>query len=106
MQTPEFVKFLNSLNDADASELIKKIEQIQSIGMPTAISKAWVKKIDRNLYEIRSRLGSNIQRALYFQVLNEKYLILCGFTKKTQKTPRHEINKAKRIRARYLKGNS
>ena len=38
----------------------------------------WVKKLDNNLYEIRSKFGSNIQRAIYFQKVNNEYIITHG----------------------------
>jgi phage-related protein len=50
---------------------------------------------------MRSKVGSNIQRALYFQKINQIYVITHGFTKKTEKTPRAEIEKAERIMRRY-----
>ena len=54
-----------------------------------------------NLFEIRSKVGSNIQRALYFHVHNGNYLITHGFTKKTNKTPKREIEHAKRVRLEW-----
>ncbi|MDO5457923.1 MAG: type II toxin-antitoxin system RelE/ParE family toxin [Atopococcus tabaci] len=50
---------------------------------------------------MRSKFGSNIQRAFYFQLIDDTYIITSGFTKKTQKTPLNEINKAKNIRKRF-----
>lgn len=46
-----------------------------------------LKKLESNLYEIRSQRSSNIQRALYFQVQGTQYVITNAFTKKSQKTP-------------------
>ena len=60
-----------------------------------------VKKLDYEIYEIRSKISSNIQRALYFHKDNNKYIITHGFTKKTQKTPIKEIQHAKMIKAEY-----
>lgn len=60
-----------------------------------------MKKLDYEIYEIRSKYASNIQRALYFHVSHNKYIITHGFTKKTQKTPTREIQRAKRIKAEY-----
>jgi len=66
----------------------------------------WVKLIEKDLYEIRSKLASNIQRAFYFQVVNNEYYITSGFTKKTQKTPKREIDKAKEIKRKFWEENS
>ena len=60
-----------------------------------------IKKLDTEIYEIRSKVSSNIQRALYFHVKNNQYIITHGFTKKTQKTPKREIIHAKQIRREF-----
>jgi len=53
------------------------------------------------LYEARIQLGSNIWRVFCF-FDNEKLVILLnGFQKKTQKTPKNEINKALRLMLEY-----
>lgn len=64
----------------------------------------WIKKLDDNLYELRSKQSSNIQRAIYFQKEQNKYLITHGFTKKQEKTPLKEIKHAKMIRKKYWEG--
>lgn len=84
-QSPEFAEFLKSLPEKDRKKLIATILAIQSYGIQTAIKMQWVKKLESNLYEIRSKLGSNIQRAIYFQVKNEHYYITHGFKKKLRK---------------------
>ncbi len=40
---------------------------------------------EKNLYELRSKVAKNIQRALYFHVEDTRYVITHEFTKKTQK---------------------
>ncbi len=54
------------------------------------------------LYEVRVELGSNIFRA--FCCFDEGSLVVLfnGFQKKTQKTPRSEIQKAERLKAEYF----
>lgn len=64
----------------------------------------WIRKLDKNLYEIRCQFSNNIQRAIYFHREDDKYVITHGFTKKTQKTPPNEIKKAKRLLRKYLWG--
>lgn len=71
------------------------------MGLQDAIKMQWVKKLDSNLYELRSQVGKNIQRAIYFQKIDNQYLITHGFTKKSQKTPVREINRAIRIKDNY-----
>jgi len=55
------------------------------------------------LYEARIQLGSNIWRVFCF-FDNEKLIILLnGFQKKTQKTPKSEIEKANKLMQEYFK---
>ena len=101
----EFEQFLNHLPDKDAAKLIATIQNIEANGLIIAERQAWIKKIETNLYEIRSKRASNIQRAIYFQVQGSRYLITNAFTKKTQKTPEKEKRLARERRNKYLRGN-
>lgn len=56
------------------------------------------KHIDDGIWELRP--GSN--RVLYFFFKNNTFVLLYHFRKKTQKTPRPEIEKAKTERADFL----
>ena len=56
------------------------------------------KHIDDSIWELRP--GSN--RVLYFFFKNNTFVLLHHFRKKTQKTPRPEIEKAKTERADFL----
>lgn len=47
-------------------------------------------------------MGSDISRVMYFFVVGRKAILTNGFIKKTQKTPKEEIERAKRYRADYL----
>lgn len=94
----EFLDFLESLPLKDQEKLLATISAIEEIGLLDAFRKEWCKKLDNDIYEVRSKVSSNIQRALYFHEVDNSYIITHGFTKKTQKTPRQELE-----RARYLK---
>lgn len=96
-----FEAFLASIPVKDQAKLLATIQNVQRLGLYTAERMEWVKKLDKNLYEIRSKVSSNIQRAIYFQDEGTYYLITHGFIKKENKTPAREIMKAKRIRREY-----
>ena len=98
----EFEQFLNQLPDKDAAKLIATIQNIENNGLLVAERQLWVKKLENNLYEIRSKRSSNIQRAIYFQVKGSQYIITNAFTKKTQKTPENEKQIARNRRSQYL----
>lgn len=102
--TSYFRDFIDSLPVKDKAKMLSTIEKTQEHGLLVAQKMEWVKKLDNNIYELRSKVGSNIQRALYFQKVGNQYLITHGFTKKTQRTPKVEIERAKSIREKYTKG--
>ena len=104
-QSKEFEEFVIALPKKDQLKLLATIKSIQEHGLEVAISMQWVKKLERDLYEIRSKHSSNIQRGIYFHLRDADYYITHGFTKKMQKTPQREIDKAKRIRKRLKGGN-
>lgn len=53
------------------------------------------------LYEARIQLGSNIWRVFCFFDGEKLVVLLNGFQKKTQKTPKSEVKKATRLMAEY-----
>lgn len=56
------------------------------------------KHIQEDIWELRP--GSN--RVFYFFYKNDKYILLHHFRKKTQKTPKREIDKARMERDDYI----
>lgn len=56
------------------------------------------------LYEIRVQTGSNIFRILCFFDKGKLIVLANGFQKKTQKTPKSEIEKANKIKREYETG--
>lgn len=53
------------------------------------------------LYEARIKLGSNIFRIICFFDKGNIVVLLNGFQKKSQKTPRNEIELAERLKREY-----
>ncbi|MBO1305364.1 type II toxin-antitoxin system RelE/ParE family toxin [Enterococcus sp. 669A] len=103
--TSEFMDFVESLPLKDAEKLLATIDQTEEFGLLIVQKMEWGKKLETDLYELRSKVGSNIQRAIYFQKVGNEYFITHGFTKKSQKTPRKEIEHAKKLGNCTRKGN-
>jgi phage-related protein len=55
------------------------------------------RKLTKNLYELRGHGDTKIR--IIYTCINQKYILLHAFKKKTQKTPQKEINIAEK---RYL----
>lgn len=67
---------------------IKTVEYGWPIGMPTCRS------MGKGLYEVRSNLPDGTIARVLFCIYQEKMLLLHGFIKKTQKTPKQELDLA------------
>jgi phage-related protein len=54
------------------------------------------------LFEIRVEVGSNIFRVFCFFDKNQLVILINGFQKKSQKTPRREIELAEKLKKQYF----
>lgn len=54
------------------------------------------------LYEIRVEVGSNIYRVFSFFDKGQLVILVNGFQKKTQKTPKYELELAEKIKQQYF----
>ncbi len=81
-------------------KIFKIIEAIETL---ERIPKSYLKSIEsvKGLFEARIQLASNIWRVFCFFDKGKLVILLNGFTKKTQKTPKKEIEKAKRLMEKY-----
>ena len=81
-------------------KIFKVIEAIETL---ERVPKNYLKAITgtKGLYEARISLASNIWRVFCFFDEEKLVILLNGFTKKTQKTPKKEIDKALRLMADY-----
>jgi phage-related protein len=68
----------------------------------TAVGKPYVAPIEDKLYEIRVEQDTNIYRTIYFAYTGKQFILVHGFQKKTQKTPRKEIDLAKERMKAFL----
>ena len=65
------------------------------------VGKPLVDNLGDGVWEVRSRLKNRIARTL-FAVVDEEIVLLHGFIKKQQKTPRDELDLAQKRRKLYL----
>lgn len=56
------------------------------------------------LFEIRVEVGSNIYRVFSFFDKGQLIILVNGFQKKTQKTPKNEIELAEKLKNQYFDG--
>jgi phage-related protein len=96
-----FERFLSKQPIKVQDKIFKVIEIIETYErVPTNYLKALAGT--NGLYEARIKLGSNIWRVFCFFDQGKLVILLNGFAKKTQKTPKKELNKALSLKAVYF----
>jgi len=96
----DFWEFYHSLKDKTQKKIDWIIGLVQTLEI---IPEKFFKHIEGNdgLFEIRIKVGSNIYRIFCFFDEGQLVILLNGFQKKTQKTPKNEIERAKRLKELY-----
>ena len=92
--------FLESLDTKMLAKMTRTISVLQENG--PALREPYSKPIEDGIFELRAKIGSDITRVLYFFFVGHRIILTNGFIKKTQKTPRTEIDKAKEFRKDFL----
>lgn len=88
------------LNETVAGEISAlpadmQAERIVSVGLES-LSEPHVKHLEGKLWELRLTGRDGIARALYVTAIERRVVVVRAFIKKTQKTPRAEIELAVR----------
>ena len=83
--------------DAFPADIQARFERIvlliQSYGLEK-VHEPYVKHLEGRLWEMRMKGRDGIARALYVTATGYRVVVVRVFTKKTPKTPRHEIERA------------
>lgn len=91
--------FLNSLDKKMRAKALYGISILEEFG--NTLREPHSKPIGDGLFELRIKFASDITRILYFFVVNNKIILTNGFVKKTAKTPKSEIELARKYKADY-----
>jgi phage-related protein len=95
-----FQDFFNKQDKKVKEKIIWTFELVEDL---QRVPETYLKHIENTdgLYEIRVQLGSNIFRIFCFFDKGQLVVLANGFQKKTQKTPKKEIEIALKIKAEY-----
>ncbi|MDD4192992.1 MAG: type II toxin-antitoxin system RelE/ParE family toxin [Mangrovibacterium sp.] len=106
----EIIAYKNYFEDFLTAQPIKVQDKIfkilEAIETLERIPTTYLKQIvgSSGLYEARIQLGSDIWRVFCFFDSGKLVILLNGFQKKSQKTPRQEIAKAEKLMIEYYEG--
>lgn len=85
----DWLKAMTREDRRAVGEDIKTAQFGWPLGMPL------VRKLDRDLWEVRTTLPDGIARVM-FTVRRSRMILLHGFIKKSQKTPQNELDTARK----------
>lgn len=100
------VKTYGGYFEAFMSELDEKAQEKIQYGLlllrtQDRLSTKFAKAIRDGLFELRTSYNGNIYRVFFIFDDGQIVVLLNGFKKKTQKTPKNEIEKALKLKNRY-----
>lgn len=92
--------FILGLDKKMRAKLLRTIETLEDKG--NQLREPYSKHLNDGIFELRAKIGSDISRVMYFFVINHEIILTHGFIKKSQKTPKGEIERAQKYRKDYL----
>jgi len=94
-------EFLRSLDTKTQVRFVWSIEQLRVRNVMAR--EPLVRHLEDKLWELREESSTNIYRLIYFFFSGQHIVFLHGFQKKTQKTPRREIEIASKRLDNFMK---
>ncbi|PJI10222.1 type II toxin-antitoxin system RelE/ParE family toxin [Clostridium sp. CT7] len=97
------LEFLLKLNPKIRVKAYNEIRLLREYGI--YLKEPYVKSIKgekyKGIYELRINQGNDTSRIFYFTYNKNIFIMLNGFIKKTNKTPKAELEKAKKYKIDY-----
>jgi len=87
-------EWINTLDIKLKVKIFRLFELLEEFNIN--LKEPYVKPLGDKLYEARIKDNKGIYRIIYFSYINRQFIMLNGFMKKTQKTPKKEIDLAKK----------
>lgn len=94
------VEFIEQQSERNQARILHELEDLSEFGLMPRGNK--VKHLEGKLWELRFH-GKEVHfRLIYFAHTDRKFVVVHGFSKKTAKTPKRELNVARRRLQDYL----
>lgn len=87
-----FYTFLESIKEAEVSKILRDIDLLEYNG--NRLREPFSKYLRDGIFELRSKLGNNAFRSIYYFVKGRTVVVTHCFQKKQNKTPEREIELA------------
>ena len=94
-------EFLDALPTKHLAKALRDIDVLEEFG--PALREPHAKHISGKLWELRVKSASDISRIFYFVHIGKDIILLHGFVKKSDKTPKREIETASKYFDDYIR---
>lgn len=98
-------KYINSLETKHKAKIIWEIDLLEKYGFD--LKEPYVKPIKgeayKKMYELRIQFSTEISRIFYFYETGDGFVMLHGYTKKSNKTDKRELDIAKSYKEDYIR---
>lgn len=91
--------FLNGLDKKMRAKALHELSILEEFG--NRLREPHSKPVGSGLFELRIKFASDISRIFYFFVVDNRIILTNGFIKKTGKTPKSEIELARKYKEDY-----
>ena len=96
-----FEEFLKTLDKKLIAKVFRDLDLLRKNGKD--LHRPYSAFLRDGLFELRTQLGTNSVRSIYFFMMGSKIIIANAFLKKTNKVPNAEIERALRYKNDYLR---
>jgi phage-related protein len=97
----DFLTELEKIDKKIVGRFIWSLDQLKERNVKAR--EPLVRQIEGKIWELREESNTNIFRIMYFFYTGKKIILLHGFQKKSQKTPKKEIEVARKRMEQYIK---
>jgi phage-related protein len=87
------VDFIDSLDAGAKARLLGVLDLLEEFGIN--LRMPYARHVEKQLWELRARHGRNRYRIIYFLAFEDTFMLLHGFTKKTDTIPAKELKTAR-----------
>jgi phage-related protein len=93
-------EFIDSLEVKSQTRIARALDLLEEFGIK--LGMPYARYLEKQFWELRVRLGRNRYRIIYFLTGEKTFILLHGFSKKTDAVSRADIEIARNRMADYL----
>ena len=93
-------EFIDSLDARSKAKIARTLDLLQQFGIK--LGMPYAKHVEGDMWELRTRVGSNQYRVIYFLFTGGVFILLHGFMKKSGPIPQQDLRTARDRRAEFL----